>query len=175
MKSFCWHKWAWIRPHIRQAVSGPLQLFKSCIWTEHNFLTEFHHWGFHQLDFYSIFLFGAPRYSFLPARQEKAKGSFSKPHWGPLKSGQNNKTLSLRILRLLYTQTLLGQRRRGIVLALKWSPDFSLLHKLNNHRWHILSCLDAFLWIQKINFLNWTKLVFLHSCAFPCCWQWQID
>lgn len=92
-------------------VFGPLEMLKSCICTEDNFLTECHYWRFNQLDFYPIFGFGSPRHSFLSDAQQKANRSFSK-HLGSLKSEQNNKMLSLYILHLKCTQTLLGQRRR---------------------------------------------------------------
>lgn len=132
------------------AVFGPVEIFKSCIRTEDNFLTECHYWRFHQLDFYPIFLFGPPRHSFVPATQEKANRSFSK-HLGSLKSEQNQ-MLSLYILHLICTQTLLGQRRRqgADSTGSEIKPRFHYYINETIHRWHILSCLDVFHWIQRL-------------------------
>lgn len=129
------------------AVFGPVEIFKSCICTEDNFLTECHYWRFHQIDFYPIFLFGPPRHSFLPATQEKANRSFSK-HLGSLKSNAEPVHPAFNMHPNFARSEKKTRGRQHWV----WNQAQIFHYYINEtiHRWHILSCLDVFHWIQRL-------------------------
>lgn len=122
------------------------------------------------------FSFQTPRYSFHSAREEKAKGSCPKAHFSSSKSRAEHQSREPEHPACAVQANFARSEKKRREWR-RWNQAQIFHYYINQtiHRWHILSCLDAFLWIQKINFLNWTKLVFLHSCAFPCCWQRQID